>query len=300
FTDDTDSVDLGTSVFYSRSTDGGRTYSTPIRISRDGQSSATPIITTGSPGNVFIAWRYSKMGLVDGLPVLGGSQIAVARSSDSGATFSAPTDISANQTVIGSLVGLNQDLQGGLEVFYFGQTGDGPQAYRDLVMARSSDGGKTFADPVAISGAGQAPALASMVSDNSGAVLVIYCDESGLLKNSQTPIFACRARGGKTFAQPVQISPEAVFIPIFAPSLALGPDGSAYVLYESFTPVPDPNDSNVIDLKDPALSLLAAPDGKTFSLVAHLATNAFQASMLVGPTGRIFVAFVGLETLPSG
>jgi len=162
------------------------------------------------------------------------------------------------------------------------------------------DSGKTFSDPFAISSAGQVPEFTSIAADKNGVLLVIYSDIGGLAKNRQTPIFACRSTDGHTFSQPVQISPADVFIAIFAPILELGADGSAYVLYESFTAVQDPGNPNVTDLSSPSLGLLVAPDGKTFSQAGHIPTEGFQPAMLVGPGGRIYVSFVGLQALPSG
>src|SRR5215471_4992001 len=305
FNDDSDSVEFGTGVFYARSSDGGRTYSPPILVSRDGQDADTPVIAVGSGGNVFIAWMYSKLELVDGVLVPSIFSIAVSRSSDSGATFSPPVDISANPSGVDSLVGLNQDPDGGLEVFYIGSAGSGSQTIQGLLAVRSLDSGKTFSDPFAISSAGQVPEFSSIAADKNGALLVIYSDIGavdigGVPKNRQTPIFACRSTDGRTFSQPVQISPPDVFIAISAPILELGADGSAYVLYESFTALQDPGNPNVIDLSNANLGLLVAPDGKTFSQAGHIPTEGFQPAMLVGPGGRIYVSFVGLQALPSG
>ncbi|HKF58784.1 MAG TPA: sialidase family protein, partial [Blastocatellia bacterium] len=300
FNDDSDSVEFGTGVFYARSSDGGRTYSSPILVSRDGQDADTPVIAAGSDGNVFIAWQYLKLELVDGVLVPSIASIAVSRSSDSGATFSLPVDISANSGGVGSLVGLNQDPNGGLEVFYIGSAGSGSQSIQGLLAVRSLDSGKTFSDPFAISSAGQEPEFTSIAVDKNGALLVIYTDIAGLTKNRQTPIFACRSTDGQTFSQPVQISPADVFIAIFAPVLELGADGSAYVLYESFTAVQDPTNPSLIELSSPSLGLLVAPDGKTFAQAGHIPTEGFQPAMLVGPGGRIYVSFVGLQDLSSG
>jgi hypothetical protein len=300
FNDDSDSVEFGNKVFYTRSSDGGRTYSPPIPVSRDGQDAGTPIIAVGSAGNVFIAWLYSKLESVGGLTLPRPVSIAVSRSSDSGVTFSPPVDISTNPGAVSSLVGLNQDSQGGLDVLYLGSAGSGSQSLQGLLAVRSLDFGQTFPDPVAISSTGQQPEFISIAADKNGALLVIYLDESGFAKTSQTPIFACRSTDGHTFSQPVQISPSDVVNPINGPILELGADGSAYVLYETFTATSDPLDPNVTDLSSPSLSLLVAPDGKTFSLAGHIPTQGFQPSMLVGPSGRIYVSFVGLQDLPSG
>ncbi|HYL98962.1 MAG TPA: sialidase family protein, partial [Blastocatellia bacterium] len=84
-----DNSDLGTfgyKVFYLRSSDGGRTYSKPIPISRDGDQSAAPILKLDSAGNIFVAWQSTTFQESGGAVVIASSSIQLAVSRDGGGT----------------------------------------------------------------------------------------------------------------------------------------------------------------------------------------------------------------------
>ena len=72
-------------VFFSRSTDGGATFSTPQNLSNNPAGSTSPQIAVDSGGNINVVW-------VDNTP--SNYQIFFSRSIDGGATFSTPMNIS--------------------------------------------------------------------------------------------------------------------------------------------------------------------------------------------------------------
>src|SRR5579859_6456294 len=71
---------------YSRSTDAGLTFSTPINVSHDPADSASPQLAVDTSGNIFIVWENDTLNL----------GIAFSRSTDGGITFSAPAILSIN------------------------------------------------------------------------------------------------------------------------------------------------------------------------------------------------------------
>jgi hypothetical protein len=73
-------------IFFTRSTDGGATFGSPINLSTDSGNSITPQITVEEK-NVYVAW-------VDYTP--GNFEVFFARSTDGGNTFSSPINISLN------------------------------------------------------------------------------------------------------------------------------------------------------------------------------------------------------------
>src|SRR6267143_550654 len=77
-------------VFFSRSTDGGATFSTPQNLSNNPAGSSSPQIAVDS-GNINVVW-------VDGF---NNFDVAFSRSSDGGATFTAPKVISSHITEAG-------------------------------------------------------------------------------------------------------------------------------------------------------------------------------------------------------
>src|SRR5438045_6284261 len=74
------------SIFFSRSTDGGATFSAPLNISNDQGTSTLPQIALDRSGNINVIWSANSPGY---------TAVFFSRSIDAGHTFSTPTNISA-------------------------------------------------------------------------------------------------------------------------------------------------------------------------------------------------------------
>jgi hypothetical protein len=77
------------SIYATRSTNQGRTWSTPVVVSKAGETATTPMVESGAPGDVRIAWAETS----------GGGNVDAwntwyRRSSDGGVSWSAPVRIS--------------------------------------------------------------------------------------------------------------------------------------------------------------------------------------------------------------
>jgi len=80
-------VSLGNDeVFFASSSDNGATFGEPVNISSNDGSSASPQIAV-SGDNVYVVWQDDSSGNLD---------IFLAASSDNGATFGEPVNISSN------------------------------------------------------------------------------------------------------------------------------------------------------------------------------------------------------------
>ncbi|MDX6214998.1 MAG: hypothetical protein QOG99_582, partial [Frankiales bacterium] len=91
----------GVTISFSRSGDGGETWSTPVRLSRHNDPRNPPdrqgcAVKTDSEGNVYVVWEdvIKKQSVFE-----------MARSSDGGATFAKPTVV-ANVTDVGTFDGV--------------------------------------------------------------------------------------------------------------------------------------------------------------------------------------------------
>jgi hypothetical protein len=152
-------------IVFSRSTDGGRTFSQPHPLSQKGHDgfSQGANIGTGPDGRVYVSWRSN-------LTPLGSEvrQIRVARSDDCGQRFGKPVTAALfnrmrNGNAATGLVAQTPTLSwiavddGDADIVYVAYQGlAGPLGFpsvphdADVFVARSEDGGQTWEDPVRV------------------------------------------------------------------------------------------------------------------------------------------------------
>src|SRR5207237_10377282 len=123
-----------TAVFFSRSIDGGHTFSTPTNISAPSGgllSQMRPGIAVDSSGNISVGWWQN------------GGNIMFTHSSDGGANFSAPASLGTGAAASPSVV---VDSAGSVNVLWEAAvSGHNPF---DAFYTRSTDGGASFSTPV--------------------------------------------------------------------------------------------------------------------------------------------------------
>src|SRR5260370_16389413 len=73
-------------IFFSRSTDGGVTFSTPVNISNDPSDSANPQIAVDATGNISVVWENDTINL----------GVFYAHSTDGVVSFSSPLPLTTN------------------------------------------------------------------------------------------------------------------------------------------------------------------------------------------------------------
>jgi hypothetical protein len=136
-------------VFSAVSIDGGRTFSANQRIATEACPCCKTTLLAAADGTVYAAWRQ----------VLEGDHrhIAVASSSDGGATFSQATMVSNDQWQIHACpvsgAALASSEKGEVEVAWYTEGAAGPAG---LYFAHSHDGGKTFSERKLVSDAAKA------------------------------------------------------------------------------------------------------------------------------------------------
>lgn len=118
-----------TSLFFTRSTDAGATFSTPLSIATPASPTADEIIA-GPDGGIYVLWVAGATG-------------EFSASQDSGATFF-PTATPLGISIAGGPPSFTVDLCGNVTVI-------GESGTTDTFYQRSVDGGMTFAAPVDIS-----------------------------------------------------------------------------------------------------------------------------------------------------
>lgn len=136
-------------IFYVRSPDGGQSFTAPHNLSQNPGNSWSPAVATEEK-NVYVAWD-------DRTP--GNREIFFARSSDGGASFSAPQNISKTPSFSAAPA-----IAASGNAIYIAWTEETPVENYEVFYIWSPDGGNTFAGPQNLSKSptySGAPALAA-------------------------------------------------------------------------------------------------------------------------------------------
>jgi len=181
-------------IVFSRSVDGGQTFSTPTLVSTGADSAAGARVIADSQGRLSFAW-------VDTSPD-GTAQAFYARSTDHGQTFSTPINISnlKNGQILKPVLASFGDT-----VYYaFQDEADGDlQVY----LAKSSDAGVSFSKPVRVSNAdntrGRAHSAAMAV--NSKGVLQIVWIDASIIGHDEGLLFYSNTKDGRAFSPQFEI-----------------------------------------------------------------------------------------------
>jgi BNR repeat-like domain len=215
-------------IMFSRSLDGGMTFSTPLNVSNNPNECAEfPYLFVDSTGAVNLAWTTISGFQDDNGPLVNPNELYFARSTDQGTTFSTPV----------ALVGINQytgvgddfsgvgdpqiavESNGAIDVVFDANTTTDTIA----LFARSTDGGTTFSTPLTLAtGGANSPTIAI---DSCGGIDVAYAGASD--------IFFSRSTDGVTFAPATNLSNARKSE--FGPLIATGVKGSAYIVWEDST-----------------------------------------------------------------
>jgi hypothetical protein len=231
----TDNSPGNSAVFFTSSSDGGATFSTPLNLSNDSGSATSPQIALDSSGDINIVWQDTTPGK---------SQILFTRSTDSGAGFSTVVNVSNNSDTESSPQ-IAVDSIGNINVVW----ADIGSANFAILYSRSADGGATFSatsavDSVPITTDPYAPGNDGEVEnpevavDQAGDINIIW---TGIFYNGDFDDFyvgfSRSIDGGTTFSAPQQIL-GATGGPI-SPALAVGPDGEISVVSNTNPYAPD-------------------------------------------------------------
>jgi hypothetical protein len=183
-------------LWFSRSTDGGGSFSPPLRVAGGPQDEPArgPALAAGAAGRVYIVWTVGDDPEAD---------IRLATSSDRGGSFDRARILfpSAGHADAPKIV---VDQRGAVHVVYAESPG-GPLGSYHIRYARSTDGGSTFEAPREISGSGQRVESASFPAlsvDGRGSVYVVWellPDRQG---RSRGLGLAVSGDGGRTFSSP--------------------------------------------------------------------------------------------------
>lgn len=150
-------------IFFSRSTDGGATFSVPI----NGPAVAGPVVmAVDSSGRIFLVWTSNNSA--------GAPRFVFSRSLDAGTTFSAPLFISTNAPS-GNQAFMTLDSSGNIIMVW---TEASPS---NIFLSRSTDGGATVSAPTNVTNvSGSISAgLYGLAVDAAGNIHVLWTSAFG-------------------------------------------------------------------------------------------------------------------------
>jgi hypothetical protein len=207
-----------------RSLDGGHIFSLAANLSNSYGCSLGQIPVVDTNDGVNVSWVTLGFG--------GDTSIFFSRSADEGATFSAPTNVSAGFFQSNNSQKMVIDSDGEIAIAWKTINSDGGS--RPVVFARSENHGRTFSVPKLLSHtygtqAGlpasdigvTAPAIAL---DSKGHVSLAYGED-----DASAIFFRRSSDEGLTFSNPVNLSPVA---PMGVSQVLVDKNGNAYILSE--------------------------------------------------------------------
>ena len=205
-------------IFFSRSTDGGVNFSTPVNISNDPSDSANPQIAVDATGNISVVWENDTINL----------GVFYAHSTDGGVSFSSPLPLSTNTS--GSYgPQLAVDANGNIFVVWE----DDFSTRAHVSFSRSADKGATFSTPqLNLSKDSTGNSTAPMIAlDGGGNINVVWVDDSP----GYFAIFFTRSSdNGTTFSTAKGISNTSG--DSANPQLAVDASNNVHVVWQHNTP----------------------------------------------------------------
>jgi hypothetical protein len=210
----------------STSRDGGKSFGPPLRVSADLPGArGFEGIAVDAGGGVVLAWIESSEGSAATL---------VARIGAGGETTLPPARLGA-RTCPCCRIGVAAGPGAHVGVLWRDEL---PGAVRDMVLARSEDGGRSFAAPQLVHADGwRLPACphrgGALAFDAQGGALAAWYTEG---ERRSPELRLARAEAGGGFGPPRRVHELAGSLPDRV-ALALRPDGTGLLVWESVTPV---------------------------------------------------------------
>jgi hypothetical protein len=223
----------GAGAIFACSRDGGKTVGKNLTIDGMACPCCRPSVALAPDGTVWVAWRKTFDGNV--------RDVVLAKSTDRGATFSAPLLVKRDGWVFSACPhrgpSLAFDRYGRL---YIGWYTEGADEQPRLLLATSDDQGRTFSEPISLhTSTTSLPDQLRMAVHPNGMVVAVWEEVTGVRKRAVMRVSLDR---GRTFA-PVQALSDGAKAE--TPTVAIHDSG---VMAVSWTEHAWPNNRIVVQL----------------------------------------------------
>ena len=203
-------------VYFSRSQDGGSTWSAVINLSSTSDDSDDSCIAIDSSGNISVAWEEG------GFP----DEIFFRCSQDNGASWSAAVNISNTSGDSGDPA-IAVDSSGNINVVWE----DDDPGNDDTYFARSEDNGSTWSQVKNVSNSGDNSRDPDIAVDNSGNINVVWRQSTP----ADNEVYYSRSTdNGATWVQGKNVSNNAA--DSWDPAIAVDSSGNINVVWDELTP----------------------------------------------------------------
>ncbi|HKV40789.1 MAG TPA: sialidase family protein [Blastocatellia bacterium] len=178
-------------IMFSRSSDAGATFSTPIKVSTGTGDASEPVIAADAVGGMNIAWVDQSSGA---------GEMMIARSTDSGVTFTPPVSVT---TTPGADIHEPAITTSGITTYIAYNDNTTNQVY----LTRSQSNLLSFSRAVQVSSAvpsrGHAHS-ASIAADHQGVLHIVWIDSS-ILGNDEGLLFYANTTDGHSFSAATEV-----------------------------------------------------------------------------------------------
>lgn len=222
-------------IIFTRSTDGGKTFSPNIRVNDDRGKAKQykPSLGLDASGVIYILWRDDRRGHAD---------IFFSRSEDGGKTFSKNRRVNDDK---GWAYQGNPSLAASPDGYVYASWSDNRNGQDDIYFAASRNGGKTFSRNLRLNqDEGRAVQSHPSVAAGPGGLVVVAWED---FRSGQSEIYMARSTdGGKTFEPNRSIRAGSSVSPVssreprvpgavqISPSVTVGPQGWVAVAWSEF------------------------------------------------------------------
>jgi hypothetical protein len=247
----------GSDVFYRRSVDGGATFTAPLKLNATGSSAYESAFTIDATGRIFVVWSGRASGET-------APRISFVRSTDGGATFSAPAPVSAAGR-IAVLPNVATDRNGNLVVAWYDLSDTAPV----VEWSRSTNAGANFSLQVAILDTPSVITRPGLAIDSKNDAFLAWTRQTFVIGTTSSLVRLATSKAGAAFGAATTVSDTTAFT--YAPDLAVGPDDSVGLAFYTRTITSNTAGNRQITFQR------STDGGKSFSSPVFLSTAADQA-----------------------